>query len=121
MIALHPHQSGRKSGHSEFGKRSAFAELPLALRPITVSPDVSDDSPGPFVPVLRKSGVSVTAVVDGSGARMIRKDFPDYDRGVAEYRVACHLSADDKATGSTSFAAVLGSCLSTYEGGFAML
>ena len=98
----------------------AFAELPLTLQPITVSPDVSDDSPVPFVPVLRKSGVSVTAVVDASGRRMIRKDFPGYTRGVTEYRVACHLSADDKATGNTLFAAIIGSCPSVYEGGFAM-
>ena len=86
MIALRPNQLHcRKS--AEFGRGSAFAELPLTLQPITVSPDVSDDSPVPFVPVLRKSGVSVTAVVDASGRRMIRKDFPGYTRGVTEYRV----------------------------------
>ena len=119
MIAHHPHQlPGRTSGPA--GRRSAFAELPLTLKPITVSPDVSDDSPVPFVTVLRKSGVSVSAVVDGSGRRMIRKDFPGYTRGTDEYRIACHLSADDKATGSTLFAAIIGSCPSVYEGGFAM-
>ena len=106
LIAVQPRQLiGRK--HS-FGQ---FDGLPLTLRPINVSPDVSDDGPVPFVPVMRKSGVSVTAVVDGSGARMVRKDFPDYERGVAEYRIACHLSADDKSSGVTSFVTLMGSWL----------
>ena len=118
LIAVQPRQlAGRKPSSAQFGQ---FAELPLTLRPITVSPDVSDDGSVPFVPIMRKSGVSVTAVVDGSGARMIRKDYPDYERGVAEYRIACQLNADDKANGGTLFVTLMGSCPSAYEGGFAM-
>ena len=53
MIALRPNQLHcRKS--AEFGRGSAFAELPLTLQPITVSPDVSDDSPVPFVLARQK-------------------------------------------------------------------
>ena len=98
------------------------AKLPLTCRTISVAPDDAsyDSAVAPFVAVTRRSGVTITAVRDGDGNRLVRKDFPDYDRGLAECRIACYLSDDDRACGCNSFVKVVGTCLSTFQGGFAI-
>ena len=98
------------------------AELPLTFRTIIVEPDDAgfDSAAPPFAAVTRRSGVTVTAVRDCDGNRLVRKDFPDYDRGLVEYRIASYLSDDDLACGCNSFVRVVGTCLSTFQGGLAV-
>jgi len=99
-------------------RATTLTDIPC-IKTITVSPDVDVGSP-PFVPVTRKSGVKITAVVDGTGLKLVCKDFPISDKGRFEFRIACLLSDDDKKSGTTLFASVVGACMSSYEGGFAM-
>ena len=97
-----------------------LAEHPSSLQ-LEVSPDAAGgvDCP-PFVTIVRKSGIKISAVVDAAGVRMICKDFPAHSHGLREFRVAHCLHGDDRKNGSSFFARLIGSCLSSYEGGFAM-
>ena len=99
--------------------------LQLAEHPSSLQLEVSPDAAGgvdcpPFVTIVRKSGIKISAVVDAAGVRMICKDFPAHSHGLREFRVAHCLHGDDRKNGSSFFARLIGSCLSSYEGGFAM-
>ena len=99
--------------------------LQLAEHPSSLQLEVSPDAAGgvdcpPFVTIVRKSGIKISAVVDAAGVRMICKDFPAHSHGLREFRVAHCLHGDDRKNGSSFFARPIGSCLSSYEGGFAM-
>ena len=126
-------QAQRNQGHTSLRMTSSRAnalrprrsDAPVAISSVrtkhtlTVFPD--QDQSAAFTLITRKSGVTLTGVVDAVGKRAVRKDFPDSSRGAAENAIAKVLSDDDRASGRNLFVKVMGCSTSSFINGFAIV